>query len=263
MRAALAQFSGPLDPPEVGHASVDGLPWTAERGVAGDLLLRWGDRGAWWVAPDAATVVAAADEDDPAVRRVAEDSVRVTVALAQGHEALHAAVVVPGGARGAVAVLGGQGAGKTSTALALLRAGGRLVADDVAVLDLAEPAAVLPGPPTMNVPAGTAVPGAATVRHRFGDEDWVELEAAHVAYGPVPLRAVVLLDRTAPAGTAPELTELPFAAPVLLAHALDSGRRRQAARFTRLAALAEHVAVQRLHAPPDATPDALAAVLGT
>lgn len=257
-----AGFSGPLDPPEVGRATVDGRAWTVERGTEGDLLLRWGDAGTFHLA--GSRLLATGDAGDPAWQRVVLDSVLTTAVLARGFEALHAAVVAVD-ARGAVALVGGRGAGKTSTALALLRAGGLLVADDVGVLSREDAAAVHPGPRVMNVPtaAASAAPADGRVLADFGDERWIELPAHRCVTAPLTLRSVVVLDRTAPTGTAPVMAPVAFPAPALLAHALDSGAGRRAARFARLADLADAVPVLTLRAPADAPPDALAALLRT
>lgn len=264
-------FSGSCDPPQVARGALEGMPWTVERGIANDLLARWGDAGVFVLGRAGALVLVAGDPDDAAWQRVVLDSVLSTAALAAGFEALHAAVVLPEDGRGAVALVGGQGAGKTSIALALLARGGRLVADDVAVLDRDEPALVHPGPRLMNVPvasgaragAGAArgVPDGATTLATFPDDRWVLLPPERAVGRPIPLRAVVLLDRTAPPGSEPAIRPVAFPAAVLLTHALDSGQARRAVRLDRLAALAAAIPTSTLQAPPASPPDELAALL--
>ncbi|GAB7190150.1 hypothetical protein NUM3379_08560 [Kineococcus sp. NUM-3379] len=78
-------------------------------------------------------------------------STAVTVAHWQGRLALHAAAVVAGGS--VWAVLGDRGAGKSTTVLALARAGCPVVTDDVLVLDGTR---ALPGPRCIDLRAPAA-----------------------------------------------------------------------------------------------------------
>jgi hypothetical protein len=79
------------------------------------------------------TVQPAVGASTTAVRAFLHATVAALVAAQQGRFALHASVVDLDGRR--VAIAGPRGAGKSTTALAAVRAGADLVADDVAVLD--------------------------------------------------------------------------------------------------------------------------------
>jgi hypothetical protein len=124
-----------------------------------------------------------------------------------------------------------------------------------------------PAPPVISLDAARARNGALAaigelIAH-LGEEDWVRV--ARTAEGPLPLRALVILDRRADAD-AVELFPEPAPFRALFGHLLNSGggASRQRARFAAVAGLAESVPVLRLVAPLDgAGPEALAAVLET
>ena len=84
-------------------------------------------------------------------------SVIVTLLRQRGNQVLHANVIET--PRGALAISGACGAGKSTTQAALLARGCRMVADDVAVLRLNEDSQVvaLPGIPKMNLCDDTAL----------------------------------------------------------------------------------------------------------
>lgn len=261
-----AAWSGPHPEGLVANRWVDGRPLDYHRGSGGDTLLRWGDGDGGWLIRAGRTAVlgfSPQDPPDPAWLRVLLDSVLASVALGRGAEALHAGAVSIGG--GAVAVLGGTGAGKTSLVAALLARGHPLVADDVLVL--AGPREAWPAPPVISLDAARARNGALAgvgelIAH-LGDEDWVHV--ARTADGPLPLRALVILDRRADAA-AVELIGEPAPFRALFGHLLNSGgtAAREQARFAAVAGLAEAVPVLRLVAPLDgAGPEALAAVVET
>lgn len=266
--AVRAAFSGPCDPPRAALRGVDGRPVRYERGRDGDLLIAWEGAGVFHVDARGAVVLGwAPDGPGPAWTRFLLDSVLATTALHRGAEALHAgAVALPGDDAGAVAIAAGQGGGKTTLLGALLARGGRLVADDVSVLQPAgdDGVVVPPAPPVLNVaqqrPAGAASPEQlGEVLAELGDELWVH--ARDVADAPVPLRAVVHLDRRASATL--RLLRPPASPIALLGHLMQSGPEpeRQARRFALISDIASHVPFVVLEAPLEATPGDLAAVL--
>jgi hypothetical protein len=248
-----ARWSGPTH--EIAERHVDGRVLSYHRGADGDSLLRWGDAGTWLLDAGRARIDAhsPADPPAPAWQRVLLDSVLGSVALGRGAEALHAGAVLAGG--GAIAVLGASGAGKTSLLAALLERGYPLVADDVLVLAGTDPPAVHPGPPVLNVPGAATI---GTPIARLGDETWVHVRA--IAAGPVPLRALILLDR-APGGPTPaELVPEPQPFAPLFANLLP-GSAGDDERFAIVAEMAARVPVLRLRADPEVTPDALAVLV--
>jgi hypothetical protein len=119
-------------------------------------------------------------------------------ATLHGLEPLHASAVELGGA--AVALLAAPGVGKTTIAADLVLRGARLIADDVAVVEVSEGKPVLhPGPPLMSVrtiPRPLFGPGElASLGQALGaDGGSVRLAVGRVER-PLPLRLVYLLRR--------------------------------------------------------------------
>jgi len=245
--------------------SIDGRAVVVDRGPSGSLGLRFGDEASFRVEPDGWTITCAprADAEPARWQRFLLDTVLWSAALVQGRVALHAATIADGD--GAVAILGGTGAGKTSVAVALLRRGGALVSDDVLVVSSgARGVRAHPAPPVMNLDAAADPDLRASVGRllaRLDDEDWICVHAPVPA--PVPLRAVVVLDRAHP-GSQPELHETPQDVLALEARSISlPGLPRAYARtrFEVLADVAARVPVLALSVPRSFTPDAIADVL--
>jgi len=126
----------------VGASDGAGLPPVETR--PGPVLIRAGERAAWIEVRDVArylvedgalvTVDVATGAAPVVVRRWLHGIVTAFIVGQQGRFALHASVVDVDGMR--VAVAGDSGAGKSTTVLALAEAGGRVVSDDVAVLQV-------------------------------------------------------------------------------------------------------------------------------
>jgi hypothetical protein len=118
-------------------------------------------------------------------------------AVLQGLEVLHAGAVVVDGR--AIAISGPSGSGKTSLALALVRRGADLLADDVIAVEprqgelLAHPGAPIAGIDQAEAArlrgAGVGVEGV------LAEDDREQVARAVVAARPVPLRALFLLER--------------------------------------------------------------------
>ena len=100
---------------------------------ADELRLAFDDTGTFDVRPSERTILwyPGPEANEPAVRADLLGRVLSLAAHAEGRLALHASAVSIDG--GAIAFLGPKHAGKSTTALALVRAGARLLADDAVV----------------------------------------------------------------------------------------------------------------------------------
>nr|WP_246499488.1 hypothetical protein [Azospirillum soli] len=188
----------------------------------------------------------------------------------RGTPPLHASVIEIGGQ--GVAIAGDAGAGKSTTARALMKRGHRLLTDDQAIVD-PESRLVHPGYPAMKlwdsaaVAFGDAVDGRLRVKRGFAKFFRPLGEDFHP--DPVPL-ALVLVLKTVPGAAAPVVeAQPPIAAAAALLHrhlsgpgvarALDRGR----AAFQWTTALAPRVPVRILRRPDDlARLDALCDAIG-
>jgi hypothetical protein len=270
------------------QAAIDGAPFVVERGVAGDHRFVHGtcpdDSGAYaqgtlavhHLDADASLLQCApADPDEPSWWRVVLDSVLFTVALLRGYEALHAGAVAT--SDGAIAIAAATGGGKSTLLTELLRHGLGLMADDVLVLEprgpVGEPGVpagpiALPAPPLMTVPAARLQAlGEIDASHAhaamepicsLGQERWI---AAPVSSRPLPLRALVVLDRRPGLGTSMRPIDDPLGP--LLASLMPFPRspERERARFELASALASTAIIWRLCADVETPPDVLAQTL--
>jgi hypothetical protein len=275
---------------------IDGAPFVVERGIAGDHRFLHGappdrsgspaagTRAIHHLSADAALLLCApSDPSDPSWWRLVLDSVLFTVALLRRYEALHAgAIATPDGA---IAITASTGGGKSTLLTELLGRGLPLLADDVVVLEargaaaiatettnatvpLAHPAAPLMTVPTARVPA---LAGASETQQTpqtictLEDERWI---AVPVHPDPLPLKALVVLDRR-PASQlsipepALERIEDPLAPLLGSLMAFPTSAERQRARFELASVLAATTALWRLTAdlatPPDELADSLLA----
>jgi len=249
-------FSGAATPPAIGYRTVDGAPWKVERGSSGDVLMVYGDCVTFHLDAASTTMLCApADPGDIRWRRALMDSGLVTAALQRGHNALHAGAVVINGR--AVAIAGPSGVGKSTLVTELLSRGHQLLTDDILVLTI-EDGVVLghPGPPLMNVPAASDPASRGEILTTLDDGAWVRI--ANAAPAPVPLAAVVTLDRRP--GSDTQIFDVADPAVVLLGLALDSGSspERQIARLDILGAVASTVPVRQLTADLSTRPADLA-----
>ncbi|MGN6558781.1 MAG: HPr kinase/phosphorylase [Solirubrobacterales bacterium] len=186
-------------------------------------------------------------------------------AVLQGLEVLHAGAVVFDG--GAVAISGPSGAGKTSLALALVRRGAELLADDVVAVEgageelLAHPGAPIAGIDRAEV-ARLRAAGAGEAGSLLAENEREQIARAEVAERPVPLQALFLLERRSEAQGAPQFEPA------------DDPRQLLGSTFNLLLASPERLAglldvcaqlarrrVERVRFGPDSDPDELAAAL--
>jgi hypothetical protein len=205
---------------------------------------------------------APSNSNDPSWWRVVLDSVLFTVALLQGYEALHAgAVATP---NGALAITATSGGGKSTLLLELMRHDLALVADDVLVLESRASGAPVayPAPPLMTIPAARlrAAPTKPPLSSicSVEDEHWI---AVPVYPEPLPLAALVVLNRRSGLATTLRRVHMPLA--VLMSSFLrfPRTREREVTRFELASALATHVPIWELDADPSVAPAVLADLL--
>ena len=264
------------------EGTIDGAPFVVERGWTGDYRFVHGVDGGrgeeiraiHHLSADLRVLrCAPAEPAEPAWWRVVLDSVLFTVALLHGYEALHAgAVATP---EGVIAVAARSGGGKSTLVSELLRQGLTLMADDVLVLEptgadiapLAHPA-----PPLMTVPAerlhrlsgGRMVAGANGPASppeticALGEECWI---ASPVHPRPLPLTALVVLNRVPRCTTCMRRAERPLSALMDSLLRFPQTRDRERARFELAGAIAARVPVWELDADSGVEPGALAEVL--
>jgi hypothetical protein len=243
----------------------DGCTLTIEAGAGGELRFTYGERARFLLSADGELLRCAPLQPGLHWQQVLLARVLPDVALARGYEALHASALES--PAGVVAIAAPSGTGKTTLALALMRRGWRLFADDVLVLgaDATGPARITahPGAPHMNVAVGTpgelAPPSLGTTLGTLAGERWVA--AAHSAQSTRPVRAVCLLER----GPGLALQAQPLAvnplrlAPYMLGLGDDPERERR--RFALYGDLIGEASLLRLTSGPDATPAQLAQLL--
>jgi len=157
---------------------------------------------------------------------------------------LHAGVVAVEG--GAILILGAPGAGKSTTAAALVRAGCPLVSDDLAAMSIEDGGVfVHAGFPRLRLFADSARaagwnPDAlarAFVSPALGDKRFVDVANGAFSPHPLPVRAIYVLSPRRPGGGAPLITGIDRAAawPLLAQNVyslrfLDPVRRFRAVR---------------------------------
>lgn len=243
-----AAFSGRVE--TLWSATIDGHPFAAERGAAGDMLMRHGGVGVYHLTADVTTLQVADLGGAPAAcMRTLLDSVLFTVSLECGYHALHGtALDTPAGI---VAILGSSGAGKSSLATALGEKGLAFFSDDIVVLEASKGVVTAhAGPPVATVPRGTTHDEA--ILAVVGDEEWV---AREVRDATRPVVGVVVLEAAHDRGARGPLL-------AVLRHALSVPRERERvrARFALVSELVEQVPVIPLRAH-SASPSDLADVV--
>jgi hypothetical protein len=217
-------------------------------GPAGDVLFHYRQRALFHLSADLTVLRCAPSSGGMQWQRVLMDTVLWTISFLRGFELLHSSAVrTP---EGVIAFVAESGGGKTTLAAELIRRGGHLVCDDILALDDPDGALLAyPGPLLMNLPRQLSADGLgrAAVLDRFGDEQWVQLDAT--PQPPQPVAGVVLIagsggeprcERVA----ATSLTMLPYL--VSFPHLADRARRQ----FEVAGELAAAAAVLRLTADP-------------
>jgi hypothetical protein len=261
------------------QGTIDGAPFTVERGHAGDHRFVHGappdadgtpatsTRAVHHLSADARVLACApTDADNPVWWRELLDSTLFSVALLRGYEALHAgAVATPSGA---FAIAAASGGGKSTLLSELLARGAALLADDVLVLEACEGGALAPlahpAPPLMTMASDrlqrlrrALTPAPETIAV-LSDESWAALP---VHAEPLPLAGVVTLNRAPGLATKLHRDEQPLAALLGSLLRFPRTRERERARFEMAGAIAANVPVWQLDADPSVSPDRLAELL--
>lgn len=131
----------------------------------------------------------------------------------RGTPLLHACAIEISG--GAILLIGVPGAGKSTTAAALVRAGFPLVSDDVAALSLDETEVVVyPGYPRLRLFEDSAMAAGFArsqmsrtfVSPLLGDKQSVDVSGAGFANAPLPVRAIYVLQPRASGRVVPVVT---------------------------------------------------------
>jgi hypothetical protein len=238
-----AEWSGAATPGSWRGTLRDGAELTIRWGRDGELLFGYGEAARYLFDAGAARLLCApAEPNSLAWQRVLLSRVLPVVAIACGHEALHAAAVQT--PAGVVAVAGASGAGKSTLAAELVRRGHRLVGDDVLVVGRGPGGVVaFPGGAHLSLDPGDESALGAEVLGELGGKRWaVVADAARVA---APVAAVVLLERGEGPVVAEELAASPLPlAPFMLGLPDDEGR--DAERFALYADLVEAGRLLRL-----------------
>ncbi|WP_195176789.1 serine kinase [Mesorhizobium sp. INR15] len=172
---------------------------------------------------------------------------------------LHASAVAIGG-RSAV-FMGDKGAGKSTTAGAMIRAGHRLLTDDVVALDLSDPRRpmIVPGFPQLKLAADAASElslGQTEVRPRVHPAIDKAQHRLHDGFSRdrVPATRIYILERGEKAGISPLPGIAALPAIIKFSYVTRFGRSALAGDFAALhlrqcAQLADHVGVCRLEVP--------------
>jgi hypothetical protein len=269
---------------EVGWGGViDGAPFVVERGRTGDHRFVHGadpshahqvrrsnqsnpTLAVHHLSADATLLQCAPYQpESPSWWRLVLDSVLFTASLLHDYEALHAGAVAT--ADGVIAISAMSGGGKSTLVGELLCRGLTLMADDVLVLQprVGEAPIAYPAPPLMTIPQASLPRLRATFPQAraaaicsIGQEDWI---AVPVFPTPLPLTALVLLDRRPGVSTVLRRSSQPLAALIGALLRFPRTRAREQVRFELAAAIAEHVAIWELEADPSVDPGKLADLL--
>jgi HPr Serine kinase C-terminal domain len=258
------------------------ITWRADTEQGSCVRLRYAMDSEWaeFVIDERGDSVWVSRADDIAFAEVAElllGPVFSCVLAQRGFTCLHAATVSIAGR--VVAIVGSSGAGKSTTALALVQRGGTLIADDVAVFDDAPgPSAVRSGAPRLRMCPDSAE--SLVGSYAALDSMWIHEERRpQKRYVNVDDSTAVAVDTTWPLDVVYLLVpDAQAAAPSLgtltpsqalgrlmtmrhVAGSLDANAHRR--DFRRMAQLAESVPVRQLTRPHDlaAAPDTVAAIL--
>ena len=245
----------------VWETAFDGFGYAMYELTDGGHRFAYGDRATFNLSSDNRRLWCdVADVDEPGWQRLFLDTILWSCSYLRGYELLHAsAVATPGGA---VALVSGTGAGKTSLAAELLRRGATLLCDDVLALDRVNGRlGGHAGPAVMNLPDAVAPLRGEHELATFPGERWVALERA--ASRPQPLRGICMLERRA--GEKLALEPIDCTTIDLLPHAFAfrGAPERDARRFEVLSEVAAEVPVHRLVGDVDVPAAELAELVQT
>jgi hypothetical protein len=229
------------------YAVAEGAWSIAFASDASRMTIRWSDD---WIVDDIASVL-----QGPAIAAALH---------LRGIPILHASVMAVHG--GAIALMGMPGAGKSTTAAAMVRHGHAMLSDDLAALAIErDNVHVQPGYPRLRLSAeSAAATGFGDSLPRvfraplLGDKRYVALSAAEGSFcaTPLPLRAICMLQPRRSGGGAPRVAEVePKRAIPLLVDNIYSGRfldrARRAAAIQACARVAALVPVRTVEASDD------------
>jgi hypothetical protein len=264
-----ALWSGPAGGPVWETMLGPGAHYALLPGNRGDHLLSYPESPSFHLSADGATLscVEPADQDPDWIRTLL-DTVLWSVALLRGAALLHAGAVLS--PRGVVAIVGAQGAGKSSLVGQLLNDGWPLFTDDILAYRRKDDRVIaFPGPALMNL---STRPGAVPEPRATGriiahfdeqpgaPEAWVELDQEPLS--PQPLLALVLLAREGESHDV-QVSALPDALLEVIPHTLAFRTRPGAlrARFEAASDLVARVPVFCVSAGITVAPAELAAAL--
>lgn len=223
-------------------------------------LLAWPRVGAFTITGgDLITIDPYPGVDDQLLRMPLLGPVLANILHDRGRLVLHASAVRVGG--GCVILLGDKGAGKSTTAAALVAAGHQLMTDDVVALNLADADRILlePGFPQMKL--DLQLPAAAGVRDAFdlpspakGFPKALRRLTAGFSQEAAPPCRIYVLERGQDASSEPLGGEKALSALMRFSYMTRFGGRLQhplqaAAHFRHCATTANSVEVRRLTAP--------------
>ena len=183
------------------------LHWTTSEGVAGKLYGGgqifdfWAENAGWFrIAPFDRTIEVPVDADELRREMHLWGVPMMVTFTRQGDLSLHAAAVER---NGRAVIVGAPGRhGKTTLSLALHEAGGRLLTEDIARVQMQSHPSVLPGPAILRMRSDPGVPDGIRLAEMSGARTVLEIEPERRGDGgPVPLAAIVLLH----VGEGPEL----------------------------------------------------------
>ncbi len=244
---------GPIDLPK--PSSETG---TAFRFEARQQYLAWQTVGAFLIT-DACRIEVepAPDVDDALLAFPLLGPVMALLLHQRGLLILHASAIAVGG-KSAV-FMGDKGAGKSTTASAMIRAGHRLLTDDVVALELADRPMIVPGFPQLKLAAdaAAAIPlGQAEIRpqvHAAIDKMQHRLHGGFSA-DAVPATRIYILERGDKASITPLPSISALPAIIKFSYVTRFGRSALVGDFTtthlrQCAALASQIGVCRLEVP--------------
>jgi hypothetical protein len=221
----------------------------------------WLDANDSWtvsIARDRMTIHWSAGIDPTDIPTVLQGGALACLLLLRDVPALHASAIDTG--RGAILILGDSGAGKSTTAASLIRAGHRLVADDTAALEERDGGVVVhPGLPRLRILEDSARALGWNVddlplvfHHESSARKWF-IDGGTTSNAPLPVRAIYILRPRVRGAAETHITPLRTAKALgdLLRHshaAAVPDRVHSQILFASLRRIAELVPVREVHA---------------